>query len=565
MRHQSTYDFAEICRQHGVIRAVLCPGSRSAPLALAMANHPAIRTLVIPDERSAGFIALGMAQALQKPVILICTSGTAALEFAPAVAEAYYLHVPLLICTADRPAEWINQRDGQTIQQENLYGGHVKRFFSIPTDDTPDSIWSANRQMNEAIGVSQEYPMGPVHLNFPFREPLYPAAKEKITFGKPRIIRQEPAQHSLGSDAARRLHKELGAFRRILVVGGPLSEPTPLKLAAGCPLPLLAEIVANLHHLSQAIAHADLLFTTASEKTRQDLRPDLLITFGNGVISRQTRQYLRAFPAKETWHIQEAGIVADTFQNLTRVIRTTPGAFFQWASRVKYHKSQADYFNRWRDAGRMIRQRALKILGNSTGEAGLVNEIITRLPAGSTLHLANSMSVRYAMMTGLKTSQRSVRVFSNRGTSGIDGCSSTAVGHAIVHSGLHILITGDVAFFYDRNAFWHKYRIPNLRIVLLNNGGGQIFGLIDGPKDRPERDEYFVGTQQLRADSICREYGFHHTALTPDDANRDETVTSFLRPGKQTRVLEFIGTPEEDKEFLKLLHQQLKEDHGQQS
>lgn len=563
MRHQSTYDLAEICRQHGLTHAVVCPGSRSAPLVLAVANHTAIKTLVIPDERSAGFIALGMAQALQRPVVLICTSGTAALEFAPAVAEAWYLQVPLLVCTADRPAEWINQRDGQTIQQENLYGSHVKGFFTVPTDESPDSIWSANRRMNEAVLLSRELPAGPVHLNFPFREPLYPAAKEKISFGKPRVIRHDAAEFNLAPALIRRIQKELSGFKKILVVGGPLNNPEPLKLPAAGPLPVLAEIVANLHHLPQSIAHADLVFTAVSEKMCKDLRPDLLITWGNGIISRQTRQFLRSFPAKETWHIQEAGPVADTFQHLTRIIRTTPATFLELAGRVKYSRQQLDYYNRWRDLGQSVRNKSLKLLSTGPGEASIVYEVITQLPKESTLHLANSMSVRYAMMSGLKASQRSIKVFSNRGTSGIDGCTSTAAGHALVNSGLHILITGDVAFFYDRNAFWHTYKLPNLRIVLLNNGGGQIFGLIDGPKERPERNNYFIGKQPLHAESLCQEYGFRHTVLKAGDNNRMAVIQNFLQPGRQTHILEFFGDPEQDKAFLHNLHQHLKENHGE--
>jgi len=190
LRHQHIYDLAELCYQQGIRHAVICPGSRSAPLVLGFSNHPSIRCRVIPDERTAGFIALGIAQATKSPVILICTSGSAAYHFAPAIAEAYYQEIPLIVCTADRPAEWIGQRDGQTIVQNNIYGAHVKKFFDVQAEDQPEGSWLSNRMMNEAILTSVSGPAGPVHLNFPFREPLYPSPADVIKFRSSRSIKE---------------------------------------------------------------------------------------------------------------------------------------------------------------------------------------------------------------------------------------------------------------------------------------------------------------------------------------------------------------------------------------
>ena len=167
-RLQPIYDSIQICVEHGITHAVICPGSRSAPLTLALARHPSVKTYVINDERSAAFIAMGMARELDQPIALVCTSGSAGYNFAPAVAEAFYQHVPLLILTADRPMEWIDQWDGQTIRQHELYGKHVKRSFSLPADyEHADSQWFINRTFNQAILETKAHPAGPVHINIP--------------------------------------------------------------------------------------------------------------------------------------------------------------------------------------------------------------------------------------------------------------------------------------------------------------------------------------------------------------------------------------------------------------
>lgn len=181
MSLQPVYDIAEICAKKGITHAVISPGSRSAALTLAFVRHPSIKTFIIPDERSAGFIALGMAQQLRKPVVTICTSGTAVYNLGPAIAEAFFQQVPLVVLTADRPPEWVAQQDGQTIFQRNIFGAHVKQSYELPVSrQHPDEAWHVNRIINEAVNLSLDLPPGPVHINAPFREPFYPASSGEI-------------------------------------------------------------------------------------------------------------------------------------------------------------------------------------------------------------------------------------------------------------------------------------------------------------------------------------------------------------------------------------------------
>lgn len=551
MRHQAIYDYAEVCARHGIRNAVICPGSRSAPLVLGFANHRQIRCHVVSDERSAGYIALGIAQSSGQPVVLICTSGTAALQFSAAVAEAFYQQLPLIVLTADRPPEWVDQRDGQTIRQSGLYGAHVKRSYHVDTDAETEAGWYANRCLNESILEANNSPKGPVHLNLPFREPLYPAANTKVGYGKPRVIRSTQGIPALPVQLWRSLRQRLKSFRKILLVAGqPVSVDSTQNVRGIQPdklhLPIVSEILSNLHRTKGLIWHADLIVKDLSPKSAKQLAPDLLITWGTGIISKPLKQFLRSHRPAEHWHLQEAGSAADTFMNLTEIIRVNPGQLPTLLEGFKVSSAQKSYFDSWQSMETVASISKKKWLAEHAGEAGLVAALLKRLPADCKLHLANSMSVRYATLAGLETKQRGIKVFSNRGTSGIDGCSSTAVGHALTTPGPHILITGDVAFFYDRNAFWNNIKIPNLHILVLNNRGGQIFGMIDGPRERKESADFFIGKQKLDTEAICKEYGFRRIALNAGEPF-DKALDGFLDFRNKTVVLEFFSNPESDR------------------
>lgn len=543
MSLQSVFDIAEVCARHGVNHAVISPGSRSAALTLAFARHPAIKTFVIPDERSAGYIALGMAQQLGKPVVVICTSGTAVYNLGPAVAEAFFQQIPLIVITADRPPEWVAQQDGQTLFQQNIFGHHVKQSFQLPVSrQHPDEHWHINRMVNESINLSLDFPQGPVHINAPFREPFYPAQGEEIHYStNVRIIKKSEYYYPLPENEAPKLQDALTSFKKVLIVAGQLPYDKQLvewieKLSGR--FTVLADITSNLHECGRIIRHGDLITALASDSFRKNLQPDLLITFGQSVLSKNVKVFLRKYPAAEHWHIQPAGQTADTFQHLTRIIHTTPLHFMKWLTSCSAQKVDLEYYGLWKNADERIRS-GINAFFNKTAlsELHLINEVIHHLPHDACLHLANSMSIRYASLIGLPSLKHNIQVYANRGTSGIDGCTSTAVGHCLVNNGLQILITGDLAFFYDRNAFWHNYPLANLRIIVLNNHGGIIFKLIDGPAHLPEADEYFVTHQPLSAKHLCSEYGFEYVPVAqPDDVRAG--IEKLFNPGKTVKILE---------------------------
>lgn len=573
MSLQSIYDIAEICARKKISYAVVCPGSRCAPLTLAFSRHSKIITKTFSDERSAGFVALGLAQQSGTAVVMVCTSGSAVYNFAPAVAEAFFAQTPLLVFTADRPAEWIAQHDGQTIHQENVFGRHVKKSYQLPQSyDHADDQWAVNRMVNEAINLAMQEPKGPIHINAPFREPFYPESKEKITYSKDvRVMEDFQNTHALSADQAEQLKREWNKYNKILVVAGQHDyDNTLLSALQGFtqtqPVAVVGDIIANLNSIESVVRHTDVFLTHAPDDVKKSLRPDLLITFGKSVISKSLKLFLRKYSPKAHWHIQPAGVVADPFQRITKIINASPASFFDVLQgtekpKVFEKQKQSNYQKLW-EAEEHRAERSLKDFfpKEAFGELELVHEIVRQLPPLCNLHLANSMSVRYANLVGLTDPKKNINVFSNRGTSGIDGCTSTAVGHALVNELPNFLITGDLAFFYDRNAFWHRYNLANLRIVLLNNHGGIIFKMIDGPGTLPETDEYFVTQQSLNAKKLCEEFDFDHLKL--DNKRKiKNTLKDFFDFDGRTKILELETGIDQNKTIFESLKLKIKKSY----
>ncbi len=546
---------------------MVCPGSRSAPLALAFLRDGRFTCYTASDERSAAFIALGVAQQTRRPVVLVCTSGSAAYNFAPAIAEAYFQHVPLVVITADRPREWIDQLDGQAIFQPNLFGSHVKRYAELPHDfGHEDSSWFANRVINELVNLAVSFPQGPVHLNAPFREPLYPGTGEnqgQKTKLDPRVIESVLTSRVLNESDWSTILKTINQSKKILMVPGQaFHQPGMISCLADFLAehrwPIAGDILSNLHGLPSLCRRADTFLGQLPEKLKASLQPDLLITFGQSLIAKNLKLFLRQFGPKTHWHIQPGGQVADTYKHLTRVLPVEPLYFFSELHRRKpetqvTHRAYAD---EWQQHEVIAANSVEEFFSNQAqGEFALVHSAFRALPERCNLHLANSMSVRYANHIGLSDSQKGVRVYSNRGTSGIDGCTSTAVGHAL-SSPLHsILLTGDQAFFYDRNAFWHNYPLPNLSVIVLNNHGGIIFNLIDGPSRLPEAEEYFVTRQSLRAKALADELGFAYSD------GQNPNWREFFQAGSNARIHEIETSQSMTKSVFELFKKQIKKSY----
>ncbi|MGY2131937.1 2-succinyl-5-enolpyruvyl-6-hydroxy-3-cyclohexene-1-carboxylic-acid synthase [Hymenobacter sp. HD11105] len=581
---QAVYNIAEICARHGITDVVLSPGSRCAPLTIAFARHPEIRVRTVPDERAAAFIGLGLAQSQRRAVALVCTSGTAGLNYAPAVAEAYFQQIPLVIFTADRSPEWIDQLDGQTIRQTDLYGAHAKGSFTFPADTShPDAKWHSERLVNEAINLAQQFPAGPVQVNIPLREPFYPKAGETLQFEEVKIIREQVGAPHLPPSELAALAQELRQTPRVLVVAGQHHadaelQHSLLEFTTRYAASVVGDTIANLPALPAPISHHDVFLAVPNPDLKESLRPELLVTFGQSLISKALKLYLREFAPQQHWHIQASGPVADTFKTLTRVIRMEPAAFFSAlrpaatekqfvtiaqaavgsprregekipAVRLPWPPSrtvepeapqQAPYQAAWQQGEKWASAFLHDFFaapGQSFTEFEAFHRTLQHIPEHTALHLANSMAVRYANILGLPANHN-IEVFANRGTSGIDGCTSTAVGTALAQPNRPVvLLTGDVAFFYDRNALWHNYPLPNLRIVLFNNHAGGIFRLIDGPRQQPELEEFFETHQALTAENTARDFGLRYFPVSTF-AELESALPVFFAPEGGAALLE---------------------------
>jgi len=331
-------------------------------------------------------------------------------------------------------------------------------------------------------------------------------------------------------------------------------------------IPVVGDIISNLNSLEAFIRHADVFLSQAPADVKKSLKPDLLITMGKSIVSKSLKLFLREHAPKVHWHIQPAGAVTDPFQSITKVIHTTPDQFFEFMRGTEKIKSfenqkQNNYQKLWEvEERRAVRGVKEFFPRDEFGELELVNEILKQLPVLCNLHLANSMSVRYANVIGLNDLKKNINVFSNRGTSGIDGCTSTAVGHSLMNELPNILITGDLAFFYDRNSFWHNYALPNLRVVLLNNHGGIIFKMIDGPGSLPETDEYFVTRQNLTARKLCEEFDFDYLKLD-NKRKLKNTLSDFFTFDGRTKILELESSIDLNKRIFDSLKQQIKKSY----
>jgi 2-succinyl-5-enolpyruvyl-6-hydroxy-3-cyclohexene-1-carboxylate synthase len=420
--------------------------------------------------------------------------------------------------------------------------------------------------INEAINLALEEPKGPVHINAPFREPFYPAPDEKINFSVDVRAIEEVREYSISGEVKNSLIRELSRFEKVLIVAGQLDYNTDLlasleDINQSYGIPVAGDIISNVHPLTRAVRHTDVFLGHAPEHVKQKLQPDLLITFGKSIVSKHLKLFLRKYNPRNHWHIQPGGTVADPFQHVSKVVRTTPEYFFDF---LKSHKSsgpqaaQQAYSRHWeKEEHQAVRNLEEFFPQAENNELDLVREVLSGLPGTCNLHLANSMSVRYANFIGLTARQKGVRVYGNRGTSGIDGCTSTVVGHCLESAPLNVLITGDLAFFYDRNAFWHNYPLPNLRVILLNNHGGIIFKLIDGPSALPESDEFFVTHQKLNGKSLCEEFGFAYRKVDGNKRPKD-TLSGFFEPGGQTAILELESSIELNKTIFENLKKKIK-------
>ncbi len=531
------------CVKLGLKEVIISPGSRNAPLIISFDAVPEIKCYTIVDERSAGFFALGMAQQLKRPVAVLCTSGTAALNYAPALAEAFYQEVPLVVLTADRPREWIGQADGQTINQSSVFANYIRYGMDLPVKvNHPDDQWYAERSVTEAFHKTAYPVAGPVHINIPLREPLYGRTS-------PMTLQHEPSKTMvpdaiLSESQITGLADKWNKAESVMIITGVMSPDDELNRLIGqfsenTNTVVLTETTSNLKG-DKFIECIDRQIDSINGYETALFKPTLLISFGGQIVSKQIKRVLRDNPPKAHWHIGLNDNVIDTFQHLSLSIKMKPVNFLsQLVDQVDNKKGR--YRETWLQRREKNRKAHLSYLDEVRwSDLQAMSYVFNNLPASSQLQLANSTTVRYAQ---LFQDDIKVNTYSNRGTSGIDGSVSTAVGAAEVTEEVTILVTGDLSFFYDSNGLWNKYLKPNFKIVVMNNGGGGIFRFIPGPSETPELEEFFEAKHEQSAEHIAKAFGLKYLSCS----SLDELKSSYqeMIDGDEQPTLLEVFTPGE--------------------
>lgn len=499
---------------YGVKHVVVSPGSRDIPLIIALEGEARLAKHVVIDERCAAFAALGMSLAsgaercdgTLSPVALVCTSGTAVLNYAPAVAEAYYRGVPLIVLSADRPAEWIDQDDSQTIRQNGVLANIVKQSYSMATEANE---WLYKRTLNDALSLAVSGKPGPVHINIAFDEPLGRIVEDAYAnFG---IIEHAALQPSVRqADMAEAL-----AYSRIMVVAGfmppnqelqmQLNRLTEMGVAVFCEAQSNVHVLNGVSNIDPALAYAG--------KYGDAMYPALVITIGGSLLSRHLKAMLRNCKGLQHWHVGFSDISIDCFKHLTRRFECKPEAAMKALADLLENKEfESNFGRKWSDisykASELTEEWAEQApWSDFTAMDAVFGALIDENLAS--LHFSNGTAIRYAQLFPLLDR---VNIECNRGVSGIDGSTSTAAGHAMVSRGRHALVTGDMSFVYDLGALNMCGSLGDFTIILLDNGGGGIFRYITSTSNLGEDilNRYFDLAVPFNAKQLAESYGISY-------------------------------------------------------
>ena len=531
------------CIAHQLEHVVISPGSRNAPLTIGFYNHPNIKTYSIVDERCAAFFALGLAQQLQKPVAVVCTSGSALLNYYPAVSEAFYSDIPLVVISADRPKHLIDIGDGQTVRQENVFENHC--LFSanlIVNDGSKDENLNL---LDYALRVAT-YENGPVHINVPFDEPLYDVVDE--------ILKLEPANTEIGEEpiALEELEQYASIWnsstKKMVLIGA--NYPDELlqvqlnKIIEDDSVIVVTETTSNVYN-KQFINSIDKVIFPLDAIDFEALQPEILLTLGGMIVSKKIKQYLRKHQPKHHWHV-DSKKAFDTYFCLDKHFDISSQLFF---SQFFFLTSaiESEYQSSWlKIKEHRGTQHAAYLESCPYSDLKVFESVLESIPNNTHLQLGNSSIIRYTQLFDKNTS---LDIFCNRGTSGIDGSTSTAIGAAHVNKNQTLFITGDISFFYDSNALWNKHIKNDFRIILINNNGGGIFKVIPGPK-ATNALSYFETPHGLTAMQLCEMYKIEYS--TANNLNElNVSLPDFYTESEHPKLLEVFTPSQENDTVLK--------------
>ncbi|MFC4816681.1 2-succinyl-5-enolpyruvyl-6-hydroxy-3-cyclohexene-1-carboxylic-acid synthase [Flavobacterium sp. GCM10023249] len=530
----------EISLAKGLQHIVISPGSRNAPLTIGFTNNTAFTCYSIADERCAAFFALGMAQQIQKPVAVVCTSGSALLNYYPAVAEAFYNQIPLVIISADRPHDKIDIGDGQTIRQENVFANHILYSANLTEEASEEN----DLKIQEALFVANAK-KGPVHINVPFEEPLYETVEDLSV--RPVLVnlfteaKEEPATTEF-------VNLWNASKKKLILLGGnypdAIAQEFLNRLGEDSSVVVMTEVTSNAHH-SNFITNIDTIITPFTDEDFKAFQPDILVTIGGMIVSKRIKAFLRKYQPKHHWHIDELRAY-NTFGCLSQHFEVAPNQFFS-TFLPKTNSIDSDYqLNALKIRALRAKMHQIYLEKAPFTDLKVFETVLGKLPTAIQLQISNSSPIRYAQLFSI---DKNIDVFCNRGTSGIDGSTTTAIGAAVQTDKPVVFITGDISFFYDSNALWNNYIPQNFKIILINNGGGGIFRILPGHQETKTFNTYFETSHHLTAEHLAKMYGFNYiTAESVEGISSN--WNAFQSSGKP--IIFEIFTPEKENDSVLL-------------
>ena len=539
----------DLCFKKNIKNIVISPGSRNAPLTLGFNLNPYFKTYSIVDERAAAFFALGIAQQIKFPVILVCTSGSALLNYYPAISEAYYSNIPLVILSADRPEKLLNIGDGQTINQKNVFNKNIGYSENLNQNDNYFlnlfGLRDNNQEkINKALNFSIEK-QSPVHINIPFSEPLYEITNSLSVDSINKIPRLNNQNVKKVSSFR---NKWQNSIKKIILIG--LSSPDLLSeksidlLAGDSSLLVLTENTSNVYHPSFC-NKIDQLIAPLTNNELKEFRPEILITIGGMIISKKIKAILRDNKPNEHWHIGTHD-ANDTFFCLTKHFKTSPNNIISKLYE-NFNDNGSDFYNKWDLVISKRKEKHKEYLSNLIYcDFKVFDYVLNSIPSKSMLQVSNSSAIRYTQLFDLDSS---INVFCNRGTSGIDGSTSTAVGAASVFKGNTVFITGDLSFFYDSNALWNNFIPSSFRVILINNKGGGIFKILTKDNNTELFKKFFETKHDLYAKDLCNMYGFEYFISNDEDTLKN-VLNDFYNESEKPKLLEVITDNDYNQDYL---------------
>ena len=540
--------------EYGVSDAVVCPGSRNAPIVHNLSVCEAIRCRPVTDERSAAFYALGLAIATRRPTVVCVTSGSALLNVMPAVAEAAYQHVPLVVISADRPQQWIDQLDGQTIPQSDALGRFVRKAVQLPEPHNDEERWMCRRLVNEAMHLATCRQGAPVHINVPISEPLFEFNTEQL----PQLSRFNNIKRAAIKDASMDMPDAFHEAKRPMIVIGQLAHGTVSHetiRSLSEKYVVMSEPLSNPSymtiHFDEAIRYivSDNSSINDDEDDKTAYYPDYVIYVGDTLVSKPARRFLRNAKAPSCLITPDAADIHDPLMTLTDIVECDTdsiNALLASLCDAPDTDERCRFHDRWQSFLDAYAAHADAYAPEYSQMATVkyFEEQLADLDIDICVHYANSSAVRLACIYAQHY------VWCNRGVNGIEGSLSTAAGFSLATHDMTVCVIGDLSFFYDQNALWNSNLRGNLRIILLNNRGGGIFRQLPGLSDSPAADDLVMASHENTAQGICTQNDIGYMSAKNMDEMQIGIVTLLTRESERPMLLEVFTDSNDDVKAL---------------